>query len=68
MKLVIFGPPGSGKGTYASRLQAKLNVDVFSTGDILREIMKEETPLGKKVKGYVEKGQLVPDDVVIQVL
>jgi len=68
MKLVIFGPPGSGKGTYASRLQARLNVDVFSTGDILREIMKEETPLGKKVKGYVEKGQLVPDDVVIQVL
>ena len=68
MKLVIFGPPGSGKGTYASRLQAKLDVDVFSTGDILREIMKEETPLGKKVKGYVEKGQLVPDDVVIQVL
>jgi adenylate kinase len=68
MKLVIFGPPGSGKGTYASRLQAKLSVDVFSTGDILREIMKEETPLGKKVKGYIEKGQLVPDDVVIQVL
>ena len=68
MKLVIFGPPGSGKGTYASRLQARLNVDVFSTGDILREIMKEETALGKKVKGYVEKGQLVPDDVVIQVL
>jgi adenylate kinase len=68
MKLVIFGPPGSGKGTYASRLQAKLNVDVFSTGDILREIMKEETSLGKRVKGYVEKGQLVPDDVVIQVL
>jgi adenylate kinase len=68
MKLVIFGPPGSGKGTYASRLQKKLNVDVFATGDILREIMKEESSLGKKVKGYVEKGQLVPDDVVIQVL
>jgi adenylate kinase len=68
VKLVIFGPPGSGKGTYASRLQTKLNVDVFATGDILREIMKEESSLGKKVKGYVEKGQLVPDDVVIQVL
>ena len=68
MKLVIFGPPGSGKGTYASRLQTKLNVDVFSTGDILREIMKEESSLGKKVKSYVEKGQLVPDDVVTQVL
>ena len=68
MKLVIFGPPGSGKGTYASRLQTKLNVDVFATGDILRQIMKEESSLGKKVKSYVKKGQLVPDDVVIQVL
>jgi adenylate kinase len=68
MKFVIFGPPGSGKGTYASRLQTKLNVDVFATGDILREIMKEDTPLGRKVKGFVEKGQLVPDDTVIQVL
>jgi len=68
MRLIIFGPPGSGKGTYASRLQAKLDVDVFATGDILREIMKEDSSLGKKVKGYVEKGQLVPDEVVIQVL
>ncbi len=68
MKFVIFGPPGSGKGTYASRLQTKLNVDVFATGDILREIMKEDTSLGKKVKSFVEKGQLVPDDTVIQVL
>jgi adenylate kinase len=68
MKLVIFGPPGSGKGTYASRLQARLGIDVIATGDLLREVMKEETPLGRKVKGFVEKGQLVPDDVVIQVL
>lgn len=68
MKFVIFGPPGSGKGTYASRLQTKLNVDVFATGDILREVMKEDSSLGKKVKGFVEKGQLVPDDTVIQVL
>jgi adenylate kinase len=68
MRLIIFGPPGSGKGTYASRLQEKLGVDVFATGDILREIMKEDSSLGKKVKGYIEKGQLVPDEVVIQVL
>jgi adenylate kinase len=68
MKLVIFGPPGSGKGTYASRLQTRLGIDVIATGDILREIMKKDTPLGRKVKGFVEKGQLVPDDVVIQVL
>lgn len=68
MKLVIFGPPGSGKGTYASRLQTRLDIDVIATGDILREIMKKDTPLGRKVKGFVEKGQLVPDDVVMQVL
>jgi adenylate kinase len=68
MKLVIFGPPGSGKGTYASRLHTRLGIEVIATGDILREIMKEDTPLGRKVKGFVEKGHLVPDDVVIQVL
>ena len=68
MKFVIFGPPGSGKGTYASRLQSQLGVDVVAMGDIFRDIMKEDTVLGRKVKGYVEKGQLVPDDVVIEVL
>jgi len=65
---IIFGAPGSGKGTYASRLQSKLGVDVIAMGDIFREIMKEDSQLGRKVKGYVEKGLLVPDDVVIEVL
>ena len=68
MKFIIFGPPGSGKGTYASRLQAKLGLDVIATGDLLREIMKEDTPLGRKVKGFVEKGLLGPDEVVTEVL
>jgi adenylate kinase len=68
MKAVIFGPPGSGKGTYASRLQEKLDVDVIAMGDIFREIMKEDSELGRKVKGFVEKGLLVPDNVVIEVL
>ena len=68
MKAIIFGPPGSGKGTYASRLQAKLGVDVIAMGDIFRAIMNENSALGKKVKQYVEKGLLVPDDVVIEVL
>ena len=68
MNAIIFGAPGSGKGTYASRLQARLGLDVIAMGDIFREIMKEETELGKKVKGYVEKGLLVPDDIVIEVL
>jgi adenylate kinase len=64
----MFGAPGSGKGTYASRLQAKLHADVIATGDIFREIMKEDTPLARKVKGYVGKGMLVPDEVTLEVL
>ena len=68
MKAIIFGAPGSGKGTYASRLQAKLGVDVIAMGDIFRELMKEDTESGRKVKGYVEKGLLVPDDTVVEVL
>jgi len=65
---IIFGAPGSGKGTYSSRLQLKLGVDVIAMGDIFRENLKANTPLGKKVKSYVEKGLLVPDDIVIDVL
>jgi adenylate kinase len=68
MNIIIFGPPGSGKGTYASRLQSRLGVHVIAMGDIFREILKEDTTLGRKVKGYVEKGLLVPDDIVIDVL
>jgi adenylate kinase len=68
MNAIIFGPPGSGKGTYASRLKSRLGVDVIAMGDIFRELLKEDTPLGKEVKDYVEKGLLVPDDIVINVL
>ena len=68
MNAIIFGAPGSGKGTYASRLQSKLGVDVIAMGDIFREIMREDSELGKKVKGYVEKGLLVHDDIVVEVL
>lgn len=68
MNAIIFGPPGSGKGTYASRLKSRLGVDVIAMGDIFRELLKEDTPLGKEVKDHVEKGLLVPDDIVINVL
>jgi adenylate kinase len=65
---IIFGAPGSGKGTYASRLQSKLGVNVIAMGDIFREIMKEDTDLGREVRSYVEKGLLGPDSLTIQVL
>jgi adenylate kinase len=65
---IIFGAPGSGKGTYSSRLKSRLGVDVIAMGDIFRENLKAETPLGKQVKSYVEKGLLVPDDIVNTVL
>jgi adenylate kinase len=65
---IIFGAPGSGKGTYASRLQSKLGVNVIAMGDIFREIMKEDSDLGREVKGYVEKGLLGPDSLTIRVL
>lgn len=68
MKAIMFGAPGAGKGTYASRLHQKLGVETIATGDIFRELIKEDSELGRKVKGYVEKGLLVPDDVVIDVL
>ena len=68
VNMIIFGAPGSGKGTYASRLQSKLGLDTVAMGDIFREILKEGTPLGKKVRVFVEKGLLVPDDVVVEVL
>ena len=68
MKLVIFGPPGSGKGTYASRLKSKLNIATISTGDMFREAIKQNTELGKKIKKYLDSGQLVPDEAVIKIV
>lgn len=64
MRLVIFGPPGAGKGTQARLLEERRGLVQISTGDILRAAMKNETPLGKKAKSYVESGELVPDEVV----
>ncbi|MEM3701065.1 MAG: nucleoside monophosphate kinase [Candidatus Bathyarchaeia archaeon] len=68
VNLIMFGAPGSGKGTYASRLKEHLNVEVIATGDIFREMMKKGTLIGEKVRNYVEKGLLVPDDITIEVL
>jgi adenylate kinase len=64
MRLIIFGPPGAGKGTQAGLLEDRRGITQISTGDILREAMSNETPLGKKAKSYVEAGELVPDELV----
>jgi len=68
MKLVIIGPPGAGKGTIASMLSQRFGIPHISTGDIFREEIRKETELGKKIKEYVEKGLLVPDEIVIEVV
>ena len=68
MRVVIFGPPGSGKGTYASRLTQKLGVPHISTGDLVREEIRNNTPLGKTVENYSNSGALVPDDLITEIL
>jgi adenylate kinase len=65
MNLILFGPPGAGKGTQASRIAAAHRLIHLSTGDILRAAIAEGTPLGLTAKSYVEKGALVPDDIII---
>jgi adenylate kinase len=68
MKLIIFGPPGAGKGTYAGLLQERIGIQKISTGDLLRKEAKEGTEIGKKAKEYMDKGGLVPDEIVIGLL
>ncbi len=63
-RLIFLGPPGAGKGTQAQILAQHLNIPHISTGDILRQAMKEQTPLGIKAQGYVNSGELVPDQLV----
>ena len=65
MNLIFFGPPGAGKGTQAKRLVQELSVPHLSTGDILREAVRQGTPLGQQAKPLMESGQLVPDALVI---
>jgi len=68
MKLIIFGPPGSGKGTYASRIAPQLGIAHISTGDIFRGAIKKKTPLGKIADRYISKGKLVPDRITNGIL
>ena len=68
MNLVIFGPPGSGKGTQAVRLAEELNIVHLSTGDMLRAAVKNQTELGKRAESFMNKGELVPDDLIISMI
>lgn len=65
MKLIIMGPPGAGKGTQAALIRETYNIPHISTGDMFREAIKNQTPLGVEAKNYIDKGLLVPDSVTI---
>lgn len=68
INIVLFGPPGSGKGTQAQNLIEKFNLKQISTGDLFRYNMKNDTDLGKLAKSYIDKGELVPDQVTTDML
>ena len=67
MKIVLLGPPAAGKGTQASMLSEKFNIPSISTGAIIRREISNQTEFGKKAKGYIDDGKLVPDDLVIEI-
>lgn len=68
MKLILLGAPGAGKGTQAELLSEKLSIPAISTGNMLREAMKNQTELGKQVKQIMDEGSLVPDDVIMSII
>jgi adenylate kinase len=68
LNLILLGPPGAGKGTQAESLVQDFDIPYYSTGDILRAAVKEGTELGKKAKEYMDRGDLVPDDLICRVI
>ena len=68
LNIVIFGAPGSGKGTQSERIVEKYGINHISTGDVLRAKIKNGTELGKTAKGYIDQGQLIPDELMIDIL
>ncbi len=68
LNIVIFGAPGSGKGTQSERIVEKYGLNHISTGDVLRAEIKNGTELGKTAKGYIDQGQLIPDELMIDIL
>ena len=65
MNIILMGLPGAGKGTQAEQIKRIIQFRIFQTGDMFRAAIKNETPLGKEAKSYIDKGQLVPDSVTI---
>ncbi len=68
MNLILLGPPGAGKGTQSKLLSERFNIPQISTGDILRENVRDNTPLGQKAKDYMDRGVLVPDELVVKMV
>jgi adenylate kinase len=68
LNIVLLGPPGVGKGTYAEILSKKYGIPKISVGDLFRKAIKDETELGKRIKGYVSSGDLVPDETVVELV
>jgi len=68
MKIILFGPPGAGKGTQAKLIENKYKIHQLSTGDIFRNHIKKQTEIGKRVKSILDAGKLVPDDTVVDVV
>lgn len=68
MRIILLGPPGSGKGTQAQYLVERLEIPQISTGEMLRQAVKDETPLGKRCQSIMKQGQLVPDDIIINLV
>jgi adenylate kinase len=68
LNLILLGPPGSGKGTQGERLSADFRLPYYATGDILRAAVRDETEIGREAKGYMDRGDLVPDGVIIGVI
>jgi adenylate kinase len=68
MNIILFGPPGAGKGTQAKLIQDEFNIPHLSTGEIFRSAIKNKTPLGLKVKSIMDNGELVPDDTVVELV
>lgn len=68
MRLILLGAPGAGKGTQAEIISERLSIPIISTGNILKEAVRNETELGVKAKGFMDKGELVPDDVIIGII